>query len=635
VDSAQSRSITPSDPMVPIASPDVDRADGTLDTESDPTTEHDAPHQRSFLARHGVTPLEGSVAALAFVWCIAFGPTMSYPSWTPRFALLLLAAPAGLVLLGRQVASRDRAAVVAGALSLWIVVSALASGAARSALIGFVGRDLSALTVVASIGLWSLGRHVGPVGRRWVVGAVLAGSALSAVVGILQLVFDVRTGTLAMNGGRPSGLTPNPVYFGGLMVGAVALTTMWGATSDGVAAPQRTARAIAACAGLTGLFSLAVSISGSRVATAALVIVLVAAAMTRRRTVLPHLAAAVVGTLVGWLLQSAAGRGSDALTRVAESGGGLDGRRQVWSYALTAIADRPVFGWGFGRFQASVRGEYSPEFVAEYAQRDLGVAWFDAHNVVIGVVDAIGVVGLLLMLTWVVAAGRRGIVGIAAFSAAIATTWMLQPPSLATLPLALLIFGVATPVRQLDAHSVRPAGSDPSPEGAPVLVRLAALVGILLAGYVVAADLLLYRATESFDAQASERAARLYPGDPVVAGLVAQVWAIDAGQVDAPEAIEWQRRAVDRDPERPYWRAELAGRYLAAGDLAPAQEQIDAALRLQPTHVASLQLQLVVALRQEDTALLGSTQARLCDVGAPECELDLSELVEEWSRSTG
>ncbi len=53
--------------------------------------------------------------------------------------------------------------------------------------------------------MWALGRDLQATGVAMLRRALLAGLALSALVGVLQLVFEVNAGIFAMNSGRAVG----------------------------------------------------------------------------------------------------------------------------------------------------------------------------------------------------------------------------------------------------------------------------------------------------------------------------------------------------------------------------------------------------------------------------------------------
>ncbi len=166
-------------------------------------------------------------------------------------------------------------------------------------------------------------------------------------------------------------------------------------------------------------------------------------------------------------------------------------------------------GWGFGRFQAAVQGKYSPEFVAATARSDIGQPWFDAHNIFIGTLVAVGAIGFVLIWGWVALAARRCAGPLAWGAAALFVTWLLQPAALPTLPLAALMFGAAA-VERRSADGVPASG--PPIWGRRRLAGAALALGILLGGLLVVNDVNLYRSHRG------TRSASVRAGRPMVAG---------------------------------------------------------------------------------------------------------------------
>jgi O-antigen ligase len=585
---------------------------------------------RSIAARWGCETSDLLVAGFGLLLAVVYGPPMSYPTWTPRAALVLAALPIGLLLLGRGVVGRSRPTTVAAVFAVWTVISALLSGAVRSALLGFVGRDHSAVIIVGSLAIWAIGASVSARGAEIVAYALLGGLTASAGVGALQVILDVNSGLFALNGGRPGGFTSNPVYFGGLC----ALGTILGAAL----ASDRRSPSLMIAGAVSGA---GVMLSGSRVALGAVVVGSLALAAWRGRRALVPLVAAGAGHVVGYLVNASIGGSSTGVDR-AVSEGGFDGRWETWGYALRAFAERPITGWGFGRFRSGVQGHYTPEFVASYARRDIGVAWFDAHNIVLAVLVAAGAVGLVLAAWWFVEAvrGTAGPVLLAVM--VLFVTWMLQPAGLATLPIGMLLFGVA---RRWPADAVSGPVDDDRDSGvdgdraedvdadAPVggagtrAAALALALGGVMAVGLVAADMNFYDATEALDAERSESAAAFFPGDPVVASVVAQVWAIETEDPVHPKSIDWWRQAAERDPDRPYWWAQLAFRQMLAGDTEAARTSLDRAFAVQPYHFLSTKYEVRLAVQTEDEELLRESLARACEIDAPECAADIDEVL--------
>ena len=270
-----------------------------------------------------------------------------------------------------------------------------------------------------------------------------------------------------------------------------------------------------------------------------------------------------------------------------------------------------------------MQGKYSPEFVAATARTDIGQPWFDAHNIFIGTLVTTGAVGFLLIWGWVRDSPARRCAGPRAWGcAALFLTWLLQPAALPTLPLAALMFGAAAIERR--SADVLPA-SDAPIWGRHRFGALALALGVLMGGLLVVNDVNLYRATESLDAQRSENAARWWPGDPVVASLVAQVWAIDTGDPTAPEAIEWWRRAAERNPDRPYWWSLLGFRLMLDGLSSTLRTQRSTAR--ESTHYLTRQFEVQLAVEMKDADRLRAAVRAACEVYAPQCDLDVAKLI--------
>jgi O-antigen ligase len=512
-------------------------------------------------------------------------------------AVLLLVAPLGLILTVRAALQRDRAAIAAAALIAWIVVAGLFSGAPVAALKGTIGRELSGLIVVATIGMWALGRQVSERARDLMPVVMIAGLAANGLVAVLQVVVGVKTGHLALQGGRPTGLTPNPVFVGGLMAGGAA-----------VAASVRRGP-IAAWLVATAFFGLVVNLSGSRAGTVAGLVATIAVVARqrdplarRRRSSFP---AAFAG---GLLLATLIPRAATSTGRVAADSGG-DGRNAAWRYGWDAFVERPVFGWGFGRFRAAVQGRFDAAFVRDYASDDVRQAWFDAHNIVVTIVVASGVIGLIIALWFVVETARSASGPLLLFAATLALTWTLQPAGLATLPITMLVLGAA-----------RLPGDRPELPGRPPFDRAvlgsAVAVGCLLAGWLVVGDLALHRAVDSGSPSRVEAAANMLRGDAVVADVVAQSWFV-IEQFDPlvrPEVLSWARRAADLEPDRPYLWSRLAAYQLTFGDPVAARASLDRALELEPWHLQSWDIMRFLAVQEGDQQLVTLATDRLCQV---------------------
>jgi Flp pilus assembly protein TadD len=530
--------------------------------------------------------------------------------------VLLAVGSVGVVAMVRLIARRDRAAVLAGVIICWVALSG-ALGGARSSLLGFVGRDLSGVIVLFAFGCWALGREVVP-SRRLATTFVQCATA-GALVGVIQVVVQVDTGFLALQDGRPAGLLVNPVYFGAVCAAACVVAVHATATT-------RVDVISTVCMVVLGA---GVSISGSRVALAALLVtagMLVVVKRSREFAVAAGLAA--TGVVLGIVLDLATGSGRNAASRLTADGAG--GRSSVWRYGIEAAFDRPLFGHGVGRFRPAVQDRFSTGFVADHAAVDRAQAWFDPHNVLILVLVGTGFVGLVLVAVWVILASKGCSGPLAWGVAALAATWLLQPVSIHTLPLAMLLFGAAAADGGEAQRQVLTSEESDAPPAASRSLSSASVValgvGVVAAAWLLVADLRLNRAVDRLSPAAAESAAAMYPSDPIVADVVAQVHELTG---DAGEWLAWREKATEIEPDRPYWWVRLGEAALATGDLDRARSAADRALALQSTNVGANDLDARLAAASGDVEGLESALQRLCNLGQSTCDLDAEEIIME------
>jgi hypothetical protein len=329
-----------------------------------------------------------------------------------------------------------------------------------------------------------------------------------------------------------------------------------------------------------------------------------------------------VGTLASIAFVASVSDGDGATSRVSsrESSGRFD----VWRYGWSAFTERPVFGWGPGRFRAAIQKDLSANFVRDYAPDDRRPIIFDAHNIVVELTVTLGVVGLVLAGLFAWHAGRRARGPLAAFAAVIAVSWFLQPAALSTLPVVMIALGASRrePVNAEDPL-LTPTVDD-APVGLTVPVSasrvsgIALAIGVVLATWLAVADLRLKAALDAMDASRIDAAAAWFPTDPVVSDLVAQAWFVEEefDQSLRPQVLEWSHRTIEVEPDRAYWWARLAGRNFAFGDLEAVKAALDEALERQPWHSLSWAIMELYAGRVDDPALQAEAHAKLCALAA-------------------
>lgn len=408
------------------------------------------------------------------------------------------------------------------------------------------------------------------------------------LVGILQVISQPDARFFALVGSRPSSLATNPVYFGaGSAAAAAAIAHAWGRGH----LPDR------AAANALGFFLACTNLAGSRGAlVAALMAIVVAAA----RTAAERRIAIVVSAAIGWgasIAASAVFGGRDAAVRASS---GSNGRLDVWRYGLEAFAERPVFGSGFGQFRAAVQGHFDATFVRDHASDTAAAAWPDAHNVIVQYAVVGGGGAVVLLVGFIAASARRARGPYAWAALTFGLTWLLQPVTLATGPLAMLCLGLA-----MSTDDEEHAGPARTLVGVPLVVGL--LVGITLIGY----DNRLNSTLRAGKVDAFTTWARRGPDDPVVAATTASLQtrfrSVDAG-------VEWSRLATRLEPWDAVARSTLAIRLLEAGNGAEAREQVARALELDPYNPVALRVARIIGDATDDAELAALAARRLDEI---------------------
>lgn len=529
--------------------------------------------------------------------CAGFLTVSEVPGWAPRMAAVLLALPIGLAALVVGVRRRDPAAIALAAGLGWCLAVSFFHTAPPLRLFGMIGQEASVLIYVGAAACWAIGRTLDDTGRRLLPWVVLGATAVSAVFGLLQVVFQTESGALVLDDGRAHGLTTYSIYFGSLASGAVVLLAA-------LELPRR--RWAAQLVAVFG-FAVASGLSGSRAALGAAVLGVIYL-IVRRHDVVAFGSAVLLalGSVVASLLidHFAGGSASAANTGVAPSpvpasdggsslqrlggSGGLSWRVDAWRAGLDAWADRPITGWGVGNFRQAVQADVGPGF-EQLAPR------FDSHNIVIELLTTIGLPGLVMFAAFGLLCARQARGPLALAAVTLAWSWLLQPAGLSTLPLALLLAGGAMPRLQIEPAT--------TPARARRWVDLTVAAGLVAMVALLAVDLRFSRAVEAADPRALESLGAAYPFDPTFADAVAQAWMIDLGGLyGAEEATDaqleyatdrvllWSQRAIDRQPDAPRWYDAMALRLAQLGRYDDARHLLDLALELQPRRSESQQL---------------------------------------------
>lgn len=519
----------------------------------------------------------------------------TYPYWTSRVLLLLLLIPVGAWSLGRLWWTGDAASrvfvVFIGALG----VAALISEAPRNSLIGTGGSSQSVAFFGALGCVWAVGRFGSPAVRELAGPVLLFSLVVHLAFGLCQILLQIDSGPLATFDGRAAGLAANAVYFGALMTIGVVFAGRhvlrghggyWGA--------------------VLVTMSFGLSLSGSRGALIAAVVVLAGSAAKKP----PIRVAVVFGSVIGGLVLaevfSRAVYVENSLNRTVSKG--ADGRTEVWRYAWQAFLERPILGWGPDLFRTAIESRVSDEFVRAYDVPGVQ-SWSDPHNVIVGLTTGSGLIGIAAFAAFVYAAARRARGDLAACSLAMALTWLFQPLVIMTAPIAVLLLGLSAP-------RVESGGS---PRDRSTITHVLVAVGLVAAGAVAFLDLRIQAADSLTDEAESWE---WYWRDPRVASRISEefVAATIDGEGDfSPQALEWSERAVEHQPERAIWWARLAQWRFVFGDGAGAEIAAREALQRQPNeHQAWLVLRQL-ALQSGDDAALERADERVCALVPSQC----------------
>lgn len=549
---------------------------------------------RSVIEREAGRSRPGSVDLFVIgtaAWLlVAALPVFFLPSYFPRLAILVAAVPLGVVAIADDVRRRDRLTLALAAVVGWALVSSLASDHPAVALLGATGREASWLILAGAACLFAIGRRVGDSSGDLMVGAVIAALCVNSLVAVAQVVIDADSGLFSLYLGRAHGLLTAHVYLGAVMAGGCGLV---------VASARRLGWPLAAP--LLAVFAATVGLSGARSSLVAAVAgsAVVAVIVLSWREAAAATATVGAGVALGVVVQSAfADAASNAVARVATAG--FAGRVDAWGYGVEAALDRPITGWGPSQFRSAVQGRFSETFTDRHASGATGGIWFDSHNVVISVLVALGVVGLALVAWFGVELARSARGPFAAFAVVTAVSWLVQPLSLATLPIVFLALGLAAPCPpHRDLGDAEPAGEAAlEPTSAARRDRPLVLVGLCLGLVVLMIDLSLDRAVRDRSSTTVEWAASALSWDPVLAGAAASANA--AYDDDLDDAVTWARRAVERESSSVVQRNLLARYLLEAGEVDAALVELGRALELHPYNAEAVALAGLAASMQTD-----------------------------------
>ena len=529
---------------------------------------------------------------------VAFSSELYHSFWAPKAAVTLLLLGPGLVAVARLARGGDLAARLA---LLFVGAAAASTAASRlpmATLVGGANWGTGLLFVAALVAAWGLGATAGPERRRQIAGAVVAAALVNAAVAWMQAAELVPPSLESPD--RSSGLMGNPVHLGALLAGGLWLVCC------------RTAhRRLGWWAGAVALLAGGAQLSGGRSALGLTVLVL-AAAVRRAgwRRALAVLAASTLGMVAAsaWAVDAAvtaSDRTVGAPTRQLDVRGGL------WRMGAQATQERPILGWGPGRYLEAT----GPRMTAEVSEGGVNGA-IDAHNWVVEYATTTGLLGLALLGAWMLVSVRRRTGPLLGFVGVAALFTLFEPQSVSLTPLALLALGA----------SYRPSAG--SADGPPAVGwRVAGAVGlaasVVAAGALLVGEVRLRQATLDTSPERYARAASLLPAWPEVSQAGSRIEAFHGlhDEAHAGKALALARQATRRDPTSAEAWANLSSLELKWGSDAAARLAADAALDRNPWMAGALVVRALSAEAVGDVPARDDSCRRLVVLGktAPLC----------------
>lgn len=528
----------------------------------------------------------GILAGLgAFALTVLISPAVASRTFTPKYAVTLLFAGAGLVplLVALRTAGPRRRLAIYGAAGFLLVglVAALTSEAPNIGLLGLYDWGTGWLMWLGCAGAFAIGcRLRGPDGR-WLFGGLLAGALANAALALYQTLAVPANSTFGpYQGNQADGFLGNPIFLESLLLGVIALVSVRAAKSD------VRSRAFLAWSASLGFMAVALEFSNERAAVGLLAIMFVALVLVYRAKGLLVAVPTAVGYLIGYL---GAGRSLGARVAAGTQSVGFHQRLDLWKLALTAIVHRPLIGFGPGELEAAINPRMGLSF-ARLLQP--GKVFTDSHDIVVEVAVTTGVLGLACFLVWVVGAilgARNYFIYFALMCLAVE---LVEPLNIAVTPLAFLALGAGTTILG-DARRESPPLTTPLRAVAAICCAAAVLLG----GEMVIGDVALGHTPPAQYSLVSSREANSFlfywPQSSIAMTdyyrYEAAVFHLRAARRREFElALLYSRETVTRLPMDPLTWVDLGDSELALGRLAAATAEYRRALQTDPWSAAAL-----------------------------------------------
>lgn len=536
---------------------------------------------------------------------VAIVSGVAYPSFIPKYALMLLAAGPGivpLVRIARRPGTRWPARAALSFLGVALVSALLSS--ARG--IGFFGLYLwgtGFLFWLSCASAFAIGASLRRRDLTWAFYGLLAGAGANAVMAVYQIVFHPAAPAFQAyaSGTQADGFLGNPVHLEALLLGAIVLCA-----AKFCDAPQRWGWFVL-------LLGVALEFTSERVFIPLLVVVFAVVIYERRARGLLFSAVVSLGCLIGYLGGGAA-LGNRVTSGTSQTTFGL--RIELWRDAARGLFHHPIIGTGPGELLAGT----APYIRAGLGHQLDGRLFTDAHNFLVEVTVTTGILGLGFFVAWLFGIARIARGPFLGFAVALMAVELVEPMNVGVTPLAFLAAGAAIG-SVLCSLERGPAPAIMSPLGAARmqastarasaarlggLRRRGAALARVVVGVSAAASLFLavtafagvvgFARTATVSLAAARSSNTLVPYWPQSAAQIGFYWryeyAVDHApaleRADLENARTWYTNAAGRDPADPvaWWEVAQIDRLL--GDRAAEGTALARSLADDPYLPASL-----------------------------------------------
>lgn len=520
-----------------------------------------------------------AVCALAFLLPVAFSTSVFSGFWSPKAVLLLLATGWGLPLLLAQVREGSRQAAAALVVMVVALVATLLSPSPLLSFVGAYNLGTGWLYVAGLVACWAIARRLSSVGVNRLEQALIAAVLGNVVIGLLTPFVDFYVLRLDPDG-HAQGLVGNPGPYGVLLVCGMTLLlprfanrpARWLLPIIATAAAVELSASRGPFLAMLGLVGAFVLVKRPRVMVTAMLVAAVVVGVGGMQYLLerdeqPDREAQAQGLPVETTTRTATGR----IAAGSEAGGRA--RIEAWRAGAEALGERPLLGWGPGRFREATASRRTVGFArAEGGDR----LFLDAHNIVVEYGTTTGVLGLTAMAVWLSGAFRRARGPLSWFAAVGLSLHLVEPMIFGVTPLLFLALGAAGRV------VATPVGRS---------IRMSQLVGTFasatLSMGLLLGDFHYEQARLDYALPDATSAARLLAPWPDPVGMEARIHLLEAIVADDdPEQVAASRRlraaAIRRDPTDPGLWNDAGELDLSYGQLESAERRFQAALRNNP-----------------------------------------------------